>query len=69
MGCGPSKKELLKVEDATGMGKKDVQESFKAFKKEAGGAKVKLDKFTKMVANMNTNKGEAGSISNSFLVL
>ena len=57
MGCGPSKKEVTAVQDATGMSKKEVSESFKQFKKEAGGAKIKLDKFTKLVASMNTNKG------------
>ncbi|TRY80380.1 hypothetical protein TCAL_04862 [Tigriopus californicus] len=57
MGCGPSKKELSGVAEITGMSKKELQDSYKAFKKEAGGSKVKLDKFTKLVATMNTNKG------------
>jgi hypothetical protein len=33
------------------------QASYKDFKKEAGGEKIKLDKFTKLVNSMNTNKG------------
>lgn len=60
MGCGPSKKEFSNVQEATGMTKKEVAESFKAFKKEAGASKIKIDKFTKLVASMNTNKGKIG---------
>ena len=40
------------------MSSKEVSASFKAFKKEAGSEKIQLDKFTKLVANMNTNTGE-----------
>ncbi len=40
------------------MTKKDAQASYKDFKKEAGGEKIKLDKFTKLVNSMNTNKGK-----------
>ena len=58
MGCGGSKKEFSNVEEVTGMNKKEVSASFKAFKKEAGGSKIKIDKFTKLVKGMNTNKGE-----------
>jgi len=57
MGCGLSKKEVRQVEEITGMSRKEVQDSFKAFKKEAGGTKIPLDKFTKLVASMNTNAG------------
>ena len=63
MGCGPSKKQFVAVEEATGMSTKEVAASYKAFKKEAGGEKMKLDKFTKMVAGMNTNKGKEKKIS------
>ena len=58
MGCGPSKGDLLAVQEATGMTKKDASASHKGFKKEAGGDKVKLDKFTKLVSSLNTNKGD-----------
>ena len=44
MGCGPSKSDLVVVQDVTGMTKKDASESFSRFKKEAGGSKIKLDK-------------------------
>jgi Ca2+-binding EF-hand superfamily protein len=57
MGCGGSKKKFAAVQESTGMTQKEVADSFKAFKKEAGAAKIKLDKFTKLVADMNTNKG------------
>jgi hypothetical protein len=40
------------------MSKQDAQASYKDFKKEAGGEKIKLDKFTKLVNSMNTNKGK-----------
>ena len=56
--CGPSKEEFTGVAEVTGMSQKELVASYKAFKKEAGGKKVKLDKFTKLVASMNTNKGE-----------
>ena len=58
MGCGPSKSDLSVVQDITGMTKKDAQESFAGFKKQAGGSKIKLDKFTKLVSSLNTNKGK-----------
>ena len=58
MGCGPSKSDLIVVQDVTGMTKKDASESFSRFKKEAGGSKIKLDKFTKLVSSLNTNKGK-----------
>ncbi len=61
MGCGPSRKSFFKpVQEATGMSKKEIVASYKAFKKEAGGGgdRMKLDRFTKMVTAMNTNKGE-----------
>ena len=58
MGCGPSKSDLVIVQDVTGMTKKDASESFSRFKKEAGGSKIKLDKFTKLVSSLNTNKGK-----------
>ena len=45
------------MQGITGMTKKDAQASYKDFKKEAGGEKIKLDKFTKLVNSMNTNKG------------
>ena len=57
MGCGPSKADLLIVQDVTGMTKKDASDSFSRFKKEAGGSRIKLDKFTKLVSSLNTNKG------------
>ena len=47
----------MAVQGLTGMSKKDAQASYKDFKKEAGGEKIKLDKFTKLVNSMNTNKG------------
>ena len=46
------------IEKSTGMSAKEVSASFKAFKKEAGSEKIRLDKFTKLVANMNTNTSE-----------
>ena len=58
MGCGPSKSDLVVVQDVTGMTKKDATESFSRFKKEAGGSKIKLDKFTQLVSSLNTNKGK-----------
>ena len=58
MGCGPSKSDMVVVQDVTGMTKKDASESFSRFKKEAGGSKIKLDKFTKLVSSLNTNKGK-----------
>ena len=58
MGCGPSKSDLAVVQEITGMNKKDAKESFDGFKKQTGGSKIKLDKFTKLVASLNTNKGK-----------
>ncbi len=49
------------MQGITGMSKKDAQASYKDFKKEAGGEKIKLDKFTKLVNSMNTNKGKKDS--------
>ena len=60
MGCGPSKSDLVVVQDVTGMTKKDASESFSRFKKEAGGSRIKLDKFTQLVSSLNTSdKGKA----------
>jgi neurocalcin delta len=42
----------------TGMENKGIKQSFKDFKREAGGDKLKLDKFTKLVKQMNTNSGD-----------
>jgi len=63
MGCGPSKSDLSVVQEITGMSKKDAKESFDGFKKQAGGSKIKLDKFTKLVSSLNTNKGDAAEYS------
>ena len=46
------------IEKSTGMSSKEISASFKAFKKEAGNERIQLDKFTKLVANMNTNTGK-----------
>ena len=64
MGCGPSKSDLAVVQEITGMNKKDAKESFDGFKKQAGGSKIKLDKFTKLVASLNTNKGKPENSQN-----
>lgn len=61
MGCGGSKRDFSAIEKSTGMSPKEVNASFKAFKKEAGSENIQLDKFTKLVANMNTNTG--GNVS------
>ena len=53
------------IEKSTGMSSKEVVASFKAFKKEAGNERIQLDKFTKLVANMNTNTGEWSELSGS----
>ena len=58
MGCGPSKSDLSVVQEVTGMTKKDAKESFDGLKKQAGEKKIKLDKFTKLVSSLNTNKGK-----------
>ena len=63
MGCGPSKSDLSVVQEVTGMTKKDAKESFDGFKKQAGGSKIKLDKFTKLVSSLNTNKGKGDGIA------
>ena len=65
MGCGPSKSDLSVVQEVTGMTKKDAKESFDGFKKQAGGSKIKLDKFTKLVSSLNTNKGKKQKVLNS----
>ena len=57
MGCFCSKKDFTDVKKATGMSDKEVKDSYKGFKKEAGGKKIKLDKFTRLVASMNINRG------------
>ena len=54
----PVLQDFSAIEKSTGMSSKEVSASFKAFKKEAGSEKIQLDKFTKLVANMNTNTGE-----------
>ena len=58
MGCGPSKPDLVIVQHELGMSEKEAKESFNGFKKQTGSSKVKLDKFTKFVSSLNTNKGE-----------
>lgn len=58
MGCCKSKLDFTDVAKATGMSDKEIADSFKAFRKEAGATKIKLDKFTKMVESLNTNKSE-----------
>merc|ERR1719220_735195 len=45
------------------MSKEDAKESFDGFKKQAGGSKIKLDKFTQLVSSLNTNKGDAAEYS------
>jgi len=55
MGCGPSKEDMDLIRKSTGMNNKEIKQSYKDFKKEAGGDKLKLDKFTKLVKDMNTN--------------
>ena len=57
MGCGPSKPDLVIVQHELGMSEKEAKESFNGFKKQTGSSKIKLDKFTKFVASLNTNKG------------
>lgn len=58
MGCGISKGDLKAVQDGTNMTAAEVKEAYKAFKKENKTDKVDLQKFTKLVASMNTNKGK-----------
>lgn len=57
MGSGPSKQDVKLIQAQTGMSTKEIKQSFKDFKKEAGGDKLKLDKFTKLIKEMNTNAG------------
>ena len=57
MGCGISKGDLKAVEEVTGMSESDVKEAYKGFKDENKADKINLDKFTKLVSSMNTNKG------------
>ncbi len=61
MGCGTSKNkgafDVARIAHVTGMSNKEVEASFKAFKKEAGKEKIPLKDFTKLVASMNTNSG------------
>ena len=57
MGCGISKGDLKAVEEVTGMSEGDVKEAYKGFKDENKADKINLDKFTKLVSSMNTNKG------------
>ena len=57
MGCGISKGDLKAVQDVTGMTDKDVKEAYSGFKQQNKADKINLDKFTKLVASMNTNKG------------
>lgn len=66
MGCGISKGDLKAVEDVTGMSENDVKEAYKGFKKENKADKINLAKFTKLVASMNTNKGDATEYSKHF---
>ena len=61
MGCGPSKSDLAVVQDVTGMSKQDAKDSFSGFKKQTGSSKIKLDKFTMFVSELNTNKGKQNS--------
>jgi len=63
MGCGLSKADLKAVQDGTNMSAAEVKEAYKGFKKENKSDKINLDKFTKMVASMNTNKGNATEYS------
>ena len=58
MGCGPSKNDLAVVQEVTGMSQQDAKESFSGFKQQTGASKIKLDKFTKFVSSLNTNKGK-----------
>ena len=59
MGCGLSKDDMNLIRSHTGMTNKEIKQSYRDFKKEAGGDKLKLDKFTKLVKEMNTNEGQA----------
>jgi len=63
MGCGPSKPDLVIVQHELGMSEKEAKESFNGFKKQTGSSKIKLDKFTKFVSSLNTNKGDATEYS------
>ena len=68
MGCAPSKNELKVVQDVTGMSKSEAKTSFTDFKKETGSSKIKLDKFTKLISTMNTNKGQC-DLADFFFIL
>ena len=59
MGCGLSKNDLQAVQDGTNLSAKDVKEAYKGFKKENKSDKINLEKFTKLVASMNTNRGKS----------
>jgi len=63
MGCGLSKADLRAVQEGTNMTAAEVKEAYKGFKKENKSDKINLEKFTKMVASMNTNKGNATEYS------
>ncbi len=65
MGCGPSKSDLAIVQEAMGMSKKEAKESYSGFKKQTGCSKIKLDKFTKFVATLNTNNKGGSLLSES----
>lgn len=57
MGCNPSKNDVRAIQEATGMSKKEIKSAFQGFKHDAGGKKIPLNKFTKLVSSMNTNNG------------
>jgi len=63
MGCGLSKGDLKAVQDGTNMSDAEVKEAYKGFKQENKSDKINLEKFTKLVASMNTNKGNATEYS------
>lgn len=63
MGCGLSKGDLTAVQDGTNMSAAEVKEAYKGFKQENKSDKIDLAKFTKLVASMNTNKGNAAEYS------
>jgi len=63
MGCGLSKGDLTAVQEGTNMTPAEVKEAYKGFKQENKSDKINLEKFTKMVASMNTNKGNAAEYS------
>lgn len=63
MGCRLSKNDLVAVQSITGMSEKDARASYMDFKKKAGGDKMKLDQFTKLVNSINVNKGDVTEYS------